>query len=403
MKQLRSRINSLAGCHPPQKRVLSDYLIRAMPQDATEELLQVANSFVVKDNFDIAGWPTTAGSAALADAPQAACNAEAVQRLLNGGHVLHGRTTMHELAFGVTGINSYAGTPCNPNYPALIPGGSSSGSAAAVASGHIGLAIGTDTGGSVRVPAACCGVVGLKPTFGRINRHGVLPAQSTLDCVGLFARNVPMIEQAMGLLADGWNRAKQTPKPRVALVEAPCDPAIFGAVRSAAAIHGEVADVRLDHLDAAYDAGLTLIAYETWQAFGALVKTGLLGTDVRDRLVAASRTTKAQCVEAEAVRERFRAEIETLLAEFDALVLPTLPVPIPSLAEAADVRAMVSITRFCRPFNLSGHPAISIPIGEIEGRPVSLQLIGRLGADEQLCALARHYPLFERGNDKWTL
>lgn len=138
----------------------------------------------VKDVIDIAGTPTRAGSRALADRPAAATHARAVQHLLDAGCRIVGKANMHELAFGMTGVNDWTGTPVNPRYPNLVPGGSSSGSATAVAAGLWDWALGTDTGSSIRAPAACCGVVGLKPTFGRLSRHGLTPENSSLDCVG---------------------------------------------------------------------------------------------------------------------------------------------------------------------------------------------------------------------------
>lgn len=138
-------------------------------------------SFAVKDTLDIAGFPTRAGCPALAANPAAEQHAEVVATLLGQGCVLTGKTTLHELAFGVTGINPWGGTPINPRFPDLIPGGSSSGSAAVVAAGGVDFALGTDTGGSVRMPAACCGILGLKPTYGRLSRAGVMPAHSSLD------------------------------------------------------------------------------------------------------------------------------------------------------------------------------------------------------------------------------
>ncbi len=127
-------------------------------------------------------------------------HADVVANLLSAGCRIVGKTKMHELAYGMTGINAFEGTPINPRYPDRIPGGSSSGSAAAVAAGLVDFAIGTDTGGSIRQPAICCGVIGFKPTFGRVSRKGALPAQSSLDCIGPFARNLSMIERAMSAI-----------------------------------------------------------------------------------------------------------------------------------------------------------------------------------------------------------
>jgi amidase len=135
-----------------------------------------APSISIKDSIDIAGYSTTAASRALADAPPASQHAEVVQRLLDADWRITGKTNMHELAFGMTGINDLYGTPPNPQDVTRIPGGSSSGSASAVGQHLVDAALGTDTGGSIRGPAACCGVIGLKPTFGRVSRNGVAPA-----------------------------------------------------------------------------------------------------------------------------------------------------------------------------------------------------------------------------------
>lgn len=159
---------------------------------------------MVKDTIDIAGFATRAGSQALENAAAAQEHAQVVEALLAGNCRILGKTSLHELAFGTTGINHWSGTADNPLYPGLIPGGSSSGSAAAVAAGLVDFALGTDTGGSVRVPAACCGVFGLKPTFGRISRAGVMPGVSSLDCVGPFAASMELLIAAMQVIDPGF-------------------------------------------------------------------------------------------------------------------------------------------------------------------------------------------------------
>lgn len=171
-------------------------------------------TFAVKDSLDIAGFPTRAGSPVLQDAPPAVRHAAVVEALLDNGCQLRGKTTLHELAFGVTGINPHSGTPRNTHYPQLIPGGSSSGSAAVVAAGEVDFAVGTDTGGSVRMPAACCGVAGLKPSFGRLSRAGVMPTESSLDCVGMFARDIATLRQALAKALGNQRllRAGQLPR-----------------------------------------------------------------------------------------------------------------------------------------------------------------------------------------------
>lgn len=350
----------------------------------------------VKDCIDVAGEVTASGSRALAWGAPAPADADAVARLRAGGCVLAGRVTMHELAFGVTGVNGWTGTPINPFYPSLVPGGSSSGCAAAVAAGLADIAIGTDTGGSVRVPAACCGVVGLKSSFGRVSRRGVVPAESSLDCVGPLARTVPAIEHAMALLCDWTGRATPLAARIGFLSGAPADPVIHAAL-AGAAFRATIEDVTLARIADAQTAGLAIIGRETAHAHAPLLGSGLLGADVEARLQAAMQIDDSDIAEAENIRSLFRAEVDRLLETFDAIALPTLAGPPVRLHDAGNAAAAIPMTAHCRPFNLSGHPAIALPVGEVDGVPVSLQLVGRPGGDEALCALARAIPLFSKG------
>jgi amidase len=351
----------------------------------------------IKDCIDVAGETTTAGSRALAARAPSARDAAVVARLRGAGCTIAGRVTMHELAYGVTGVNGWTGTPINPAYPHLVPGGSSSGSAAAVAAGLVDAAIGTDTGGSIRVPAACCGVVGFKPSFGRVSRDGLTPASSSLDCAGPFARSVAGIERVMAMLVPDWRDTPTPRAPRVAFAADAGDEAILAIARAAAAAAAAITPITLPGMAAAQQAGLRIIGRECWDAFAPLIETGLVGRDVHDRLLAASRISDAELAEAETIRNSFAAEVDTLLADFDAVALPTLPAAPPSLLTATDPAAALPMTANCRPFNLSGHPAIALPVGETGGAPVSLQLVGRQGGDEALCALARTIPLFMKG------
>lgn len=352
----------------------------------------------IKDVFDRVGEVTMAGSKALANSPPATKNAEIVERLEAADCRIVGRTKMHELAYGVTGINAFAGTPTNPLYPELIPGGSSSGSATAAATGDADFTIGTDTGGSIRIPAACCGVFGLKTTFGRVSRKGATPAISSLDCVGPFARDLSMIEAAMKILAPDWRGADAPVSGKVVLLKGYATPLIDMLVEEAARQCFDYSAGVLPGMADAIQAGLTIIGRETWNACGALVETGLVGEDVANRLLNASKISDADVDAAEAVRHSFTAEVDALLQGVDAIILPTLPCLPPLLSEAKDARAAIPITDTCRPFNLSGHPAISVPIGEIDGRPVAMQLVGRHGDEETLCALARKLPIFRSGD-----
>lgn len=347
-------------------------------------------TIAVKDCIDIAGHRTSAGSEALSDSGPAAEHADVVAAILGGGGRIVGKTNMHELAFGLSGVNRWLGTPVNPSYPALIPGGSSSGSAAAVAAGEVRIAIGTDTGGSIRMPAACCGVMGLKPTFGRVSRRGLTPAESSLDCVGPFARTIADLEAGMRLMDPSFRPVGAVEAARVGLVESHADAGITTMVRDALAREGVTcAEMVLPGLFEAFEAGATLIAAECWSAFRDLTRDPRLGDDVRARLLAASSITDEQQAAAETVRARFSDAVDRLLDDVDILALPTLPTTPPALDELGDPRQLLPLTSLIRPFNLSGHPALAMPIGEIGGRPVSIQLVARHGADEQLCAVAR--------------
>ena len=346
----------------------------------------------VKDVVDIEGYPTRLASDAFKDAPAATHNAEIIDRLLQGGAKLVGKTNMHELAYGVTGLNQRYGTPPNPNFPGLIPGGSSSGSATAVAAGLCDGAIGTDTGGSIRVPAACCGVLGLKPTFGRVSRKGLTPANSSLDCVGPFARDSATLDAIMAMIAPDWVTTDRGQALNVKWLKSRAEPGIWSASYEAAqALHPELEQAEAPSLEAAHRAGLTIIAKETYAAFGHLIEGGQIDPEVAARLARAPSIPDAEVQQAIDIKETFISEIDTLLQSCDVLALPTLAGYPPHQDNAADLMAMVEITALCRPFNLSGHPAISIPLPPLSGQPVSLQLVAGKGRDEDLVALAAHY------------
>jgi amidase len=368
----------------------------------------------IKDSIDIAGYPTRAGSAAFAAAAPAAHHAAVVQALLDHGCRIVGKTNMHELAYGITGINRWSGTPRNPRYPDRIPGGSSSGSAVAVAAGTVAVGaipapapgeptrvgrprvgppvdftLGTDTGGSIRIPAACCGVYGLKTSYGRISREGVHPAVSSLDCVGPFARSLTMIERAMAVMDASFVTGAPAANIRLGLVNVTADPEVVATVRAALA-RGDIASVPIDlpSLEDAYAAGLTIIGAENWSAYGHLVDGPGLGDDVRARLLGNRSISGEARSAAERCRTIFRAEVDAALERVDALVLPTLPSVPPRLGEIADARAVLRLTAFVRPFNVSGHPALSIPLATEANLPAGLQLVGRRGGDAALCAAA---------------
>ena len=324
----------------------------------------------VKDCIDIAGFRTVAGSAALADTAPALQNAAVVKALLDAGCRIIGKTNMHELAYGVTGINRWAGTPVNPRFPALVPGGSSSGSAVAVAEGVVDFAIGTDTGGSIRTPAACCGVFGLKPTFGRISREGAAPRESSLDCIGPFARSMAMIETAMAMLVPDYVPRGFGGLRHVVVRPEGIDPLVLDAFDAAIApFSADAPQALLPGIEDAYAANIAIIAAETYAAFGHLLPSGLLGEDVAARLAAAASVDAARLAGAEAVRSRFTAAVDALLEASDVIVMPTMPCfPIP-LAQATSPAEALRMTALVRPFNLSGHPALTVPVLSAQGLP----------------------------------
>lgn len=355
----------------------------------------------IKDCLDVAGHTTRCGSAAYADAAPALTNSAVVDRLLDAGCRIVGKTRLHEIAYGMTGVNAFEGTPVNPRWPNRIPGGSSSGSAVAVAAGSVDFAIGTDTGGSVRQPAVCCGVIGLKPTFSRVDRRGALPTASSLDCIGPLARTIDMIDRAMEMIAPDYRTETLTSAPRLAWLatDETDDPEMIEA-HLALSLAGMVTRaVHLPDLHDAFRAGMAIIARETLNANRNLLEAGAsFGMDVRLRLEGARAISDAVVAAAEDIRGTFTQSVDDCLSEFDVIVTPALPQAPPLLSEASDPAKVLPLTRYLRPFNLSGHPAIVLPAVTSTGLPSGIQLIARKGSDARLCAVARwlcdHHPIF---------
>ena len=345
-------------------------------------------TIVIKDSIDVAGYPTGMGSLAYADAEPATKDAACVTALVAAGFSVVGKSVLHELALGATGINEWQGTAYNSRYPTYVPGGSSSGSATLVSAGLVDVGVGTDTGGSVRVPAGCCGVVGLKTTFGLVDHAGVYPETTTLDCVGFFARDAALIDQCVVACAP------DAPPPRtviksIGILTLPGDEDIKVALAQFASTDGcEIVAVDLPELDAAFDAGFTILATEAWAGAGHLTGKGLLNPDLEARMMASSTIKTEQITAAEAERVRFRDAVDHLLARVDVIALPTFSECPPTLEEGAAATSGVPLTRYVRPFNLSGHPAIAIPLTNASDTPSSLQLVGRYGDDRTLCHLA---------------
>jgi amidase len=344
----------------------------------------------IKDLIDVAGLPTTAGSRAIAEqavpaVADAPCLAGLRAAMARGEACLAGKTNLHELAYGISGINAAFGTPVNPLDPLRVPGGSSSGSAVAVASGEADVSYGSDTGGSIRIPAACCGIAGLKTTWGRIPLTGVWPLAPSMDTLGPMARDVAGLIAGMRLLEPGFSVA--APAPRVVgRVVIGADPAIDQAVDAALAATGwEVIPLVLEGLDEASTAAMTVLDAEAWASDGVHAETApdKIGRDVLARLRAGSSITPAELSSAREQAARWRATVSSLWDRVDLLALPTLLGFPPTLDQS---REMVRIRGLTSPVNLAGVPALALPVPAGGPLPASIQLVGPPGGEESLLA-----------------
>ena len=341
----------------------------------------------IKDLIDMVGIPTIAGCRALADAPpafeDAACLAGIRAAEKAGQLYIVGKTNLHELAFGITGINNWSGTPVNPLDERRLPGGSSSGSAVAVALGLADMALGTDTGGSIRIPAACCGVAGLKTTHGRIDLRGVRPLAPTLDTVGPLARTVGDLVWGMQLLEPGFSVEGVSPPPLVGRLRLAGDRSIDEAVDRVLAEAGfEVVEVELPGWDQTAGDTMGVIASEAFDVNGHLLPTGKVGADVAERLEGGGRIDAQGRRRLNAARVAWRLELGEVLARVGLIALPTLTGFAPLLEEATRMYAI----RQTHPVNLAGVPALALPVPTDGPLPASLQLIGPAGSEELLLA-----------------
>jgi amidase len=347
----------------------------------------------VKDLIDLAGCPTTAGCRALADtaAPagsDAAC-VEPIVRLAVARRVrIVGKTNLHELAYGTSGINPWFGTPRNPLDPRLVPGGSSSGSAVAVAEGSADVALGSDTGGSVRVPAACCGVAGLKTTRGRLPLAGTWPLAPSLDTVGPLARDVAGLVGAMQLLEAGFTVAPCEPdQVRVHRLRLGADPVVEQAVDEALARAGlRVLEVPDPGWRAAFRAADVVLSAEAWRADRDLLQRAGHGVSpqVAERLRAGASISTAEEEQARAAQPAWRAALGRHLSDGSLIALPVLRTFPPPIDDAEQFRG----SRLTLPVNFAGLPALALPVPSRTGLPASLQLIGPSGGEEALLAVA---------------
>jgi len=372
----------------------------------------------VKDMIEVAGHRRTNGSRASTDGVSTE-DAAAVARLKQAGAVVLGATNLHEYAYGGTSINEFTGTVHNPWNADCIARGSSGGSAVAVALDIVPVALGTDTGGSVRGPAGACGVVGLKPTFGRISRHGVTPLSWTLDHVGPLTQTVDDAFAVMDLLAgeDVRDPATCGVPPSgggvPATVGIPVPYATDGLDACVARVLTETAErlrglgYRVVEVDVP-DLDLALAVRDiigTVEAFAVHAdnlreRAADYGEDVRRRLYNGQDIPAYHYVDAVRARTRLQREMAGVFEDVDVLLTPTQPTLPPRIDRAReaqrDERFTNNLRRFTGPFNLLGWPALSIPGGFAEGLPVGMQFVappfaeGRLGAVAK--AFEQHYP-----------
>lgn len=348
----------------------------------------------VKDLIDMAGLPTTNGSKVMAAraaehpaAADAACLAGTRAAEASGKVAIVGKTNMHELAFGVTGINPWFGTPTNPLDPTRVPGGSSSGSATAVASGEADVAYGSDTGGSIRIPAACCGIVGLKTTYGRVSLEGILPLAPSLDTIGPMATTVAGVVEGMRLLEPGFEPAAPDQPVTIGRVRLPADNWVDEAIDAALRQAGfHTIDVVLPNWGEITEAAAAVLGSEAWNTDSALWRDHAadLSPDVAARLEKSSHITAAQT---DAARRR-ADELQPAFDRTSLLALPTLATTPPTLDHASRLTEI----RYVSPFNLAGVPAIALPVATRTTRerpiPASLQLVAPAGGEELLCTAA---------------
>jgi len=371
--------------------------------------------FAVKDLFDVEGVVTLAGSKAkAADAP-ATADATAVARLRGAGAVLVGATNMDEFAYGFTTENSHYGTTRNPHDPERLAGGSSGGSAAAVAAGIVPLALGTDTNGSVRVPASFCGVYGLRPTSGRVPLSGATLFAASFDAVGILARSVGDVALTLDVIAgpDGIDPCcrltSESPFTSFLGAERPlravrsagelwagAQPHVLDAVERVAAALGARGALELPEVGRARAAASVMTAAEGAERHQQLLRRNpeIVDPRVRGRFLAGLDVPATDYLAAQRFRRWWRRQVLGLLAEVDVLVLPTTACTAPRLDEplieidGITLPVGAVLGRFTQPLSFIGLPALSVPVRRSGGLPIGVQLASRPGEEGLLLAAA---------------
>lgn len=354
----------------------------------------------VKDNIDTFDYITTYGSAHF-EGFQPDRDALCVHRVREAGAVIIGKTLTHEFAYGPTGDRSLQGAARNPWDARCITGGSSAGSAAAVASGMVPLALGTDTGGSIRIPSALCGTVGFKPSFACVPVDGVFPLSSSLDHVGPIANHVEDARLLFEVLAGRAGTPATNPQPlRVGWmtcpsfgpVDADVHQQVYGAAQQLFGDALQETD-ELHHLAAGMkDTLLTLQRAEAFEVHAERMRDAphKFEQEVRERLEVSEEVRGWQYIRAQASQAQYKAAMARLFEQYDLLVSTSVPITATEVnarevrvgEQDIDVRA--AVLSYTSAWNLTGLPALSLPVGHVRGMPVGLQVIGAAGADDRL-------------------
>jgi len=364
-------------------------------------------SVAVKDMYDIAGERVSGGNPAWLSAHQPAVeNAAVVDQILAAGGTITGKTVCDEFFYSITGTNFHYGTPTNPRAPTRIPGGSSSGSASACSAGACDIAIGSDTGGSVRVPAALCGIYGIRTSHGRMDLRGAMQMAPSFDAGGWFASSPGVFSLAGPVLLKGWD-AEATDVFRISLVSDAfdiSDPAVaelckvfLTSVSRQLPTTNAIA-LGEGNFDKWREAFRLKQAHEVWQSFGNFISRHdvKFGPGVGERMKIAASVGSSQVKQSEPVLAELTSIMDSATANRTVLVLPTCPSIAPLLTASQDdlERFRVKTMRLVCMASVSGLPQITMPIGTVDGAPVGLSFIGWRNGDEALLHLANRLAAF---------
>jgi len=331
----------------------------------------------VKDLVDVRGLVTTAGAIVLPDEP-AAEDAPVVRRLRDHGAVVVGKTNLHEFAYGVTSVNPHYGAVLNPHDPSRVAGGSSGGSAVAVAAGMCDWAIGSDTGGSIRIPASLCGVVGFKPELGSIETTGVIPLSPTLDTLGPMGPDVATVARAFTEMS-GEQVDMSGGKPRLAIPAGWIRGLDADTERAWSAVSKGIPEIEFVDHGVLFRNALTILMVEAsaYHRRWATEHPEKYGADVLEHIRRGLEIPDATYREAIAAAAELRAAAREAMSGVDALILPATAIVAPPVTAGNEVRE--PLTRFSRPLNMTGQPVVAVPAPS-QGLPVGIQVVGRTNA-----------------------